>query len=79
MVQAPNNVVRYEITADLEDRECFLLNDVTGDLLLRRSLLYDPCRSNSFSVSLPADGSLSVPVLVSLLMAPSLSLSESPC
>ena len=60
MVQAPNNVVRYEITADLEDRECFLLNDVTGDLLLRRSLLYDPCRSNSFSVSLPADCSLSV-------------------
>ena len=51
LLQAPNNVVRYEITADLEDRECFLLNEITGDLLLRRSLLYDPCRATSFNVS----------------------------
>ena len=49
--QPPNNVVRYTITEDQEDLECFLINEVTGQLLLRRSLLYDPCRANAFLVS----------------------------
>ncbi|XP_035826841.1 protocadherin Fat 4, partial [Aplysia californica] len=46
----PNNIVRYEITADAEDQACFLLNEITGQLLLRRSLLYDPCRASFFSM-----------------------------
>ena len=50
----PNNVVRYEITADDEDKACFLLNDVTGQLLLRRSLLYSPCRANRFQMKVMA-------------------------
>ncbi|RUS85645.1 hypothetical protein EGW08_006591, partial [Elysia chlorotica] len=50
----PNNVVRYTITEDPEDLECFLINEVTGQLLLRRSLLYDPCRANAFLMKVVA-------------------------
>ncbi|WAQ95445.1 FAT4-like protein [Mya arenaria] len=45
---APHNTVRYRLTRDPEDLECFLINEVTGNLALRRSLLYDPCTANVF-------------------------------
>lgn len=51
-LKPPNNQVRYEITADDEDKECFLLNELTGQLLLKRSLLYEPCRAAVFLVSI---------------------------
>ncbi|KAL8559117.1 hypothetical protein ACOMHN_046165 [Nucella lapillus] len=63
---APNNVVRYEITADDEDKECFLLNDITGNLFLRRSLLYNPCRATAFSMRVIARD-LGTPQLSSFL------------
>ncbi|KAK3089813.1 hypothetical protein FSP39_006721 [Pinctada imbricata] len=50
----PHNTVRYFITADQEDLDCFLINEVTGDLALRRSLLYDPCRANVFNMKVTA-------------------------
>lgn len=60
LFQPPHNTVRYYITADAEDLECFLVNEVTGDLALRRSLLYDPCRAQVFNVSfIPLNHSLS--------------------
>ena len=56
--QPPNNLVRYTITEDQEDLDCFLINEVTGQLLLRRSLLYDPCRANAFVVSIDVEKTL---------------------
>ena len=57
--QPPHNTVRYYITEGAEDLECFLMNEVTGDLALRRSLLYDPCRAQVFNVSMIYDKKLS--------------------
>lgn len=48
--QAPNNVIRYAITAGPEDMDCFIINEVNGDLMLKRPLLYSPCRANRFEV-----------------------------
>ncbi|XP_052777706.1 protocadherin Fat 3-like [Mya arenaria] len=45
---APHNTVRYRLMRDPEDLECFLINKVTGNLALCRSLLYDPCTANVF-------------------------------
>ncbi|XP_062595025.1 cadherin EGF LAG seven-pass G-type receptor 3-like, partial [Saccostrea cucullata] len=50
----PNNVVRYSLTAGPEDIECFLIDAVTGSLSLRRSLLYDPCRSDIYQITVTA-------------------------
>ncbi|GFN78435.1 protocadherin fat 4, partial [Plakobranchus ocellatus] len=61
----PNNIVRYEITEDQEDLDCFLINEVTGQLLLRRSLLYSPCRANAFVMKVVARDQ-GTPVLSSL-------------
>ena len=49
--QAPHNTVRYVLTRDPEDLECFLMNEVTGELALRQSLLYEPCRASFYFVS----------------------------
>ncbi|XP_062579030.1 protocadherin Fat 3-like [Saccostrea cucullata] len=51
---APNNVVRYSLTAGPEDIECFLIDAVTGSLSLRRSLLYDPCRGDRYQMTVTA-------------------------
>ncbi|XP_046579033.1 protocadherin Fat 4-like [Haliotis rubra] len=40
---APSNIVRYEAVANTGDEECFLVNEITGQLVLRRALLYSPC------------------------------------
>ncbi|XP_062582056.1 cadherin EGF LAG seven-pass G-type receptor 1-like, partial [Saccostrea cucullata] len=51
---APNNVVRYSLTAGPEDIECFLIDAVTGSLSLRRSFLYDPCREERYQMTVTA-------------------------
>lgn len=48
--QAPNNIVRYSISAGADDIECFLIDSVTGSLSLRRSLLYAPCTASRYQV-----------------------------
>ncbi|WAQ96546.1 FAT4-like protein, partial [Mya arenaria] len=48
ILTAPHNTVRYRLMRDPEDLECFLINKVTGNLALCRSLLYDPCTANVF-------------------------------
>ena len=48
--QAPNNVLRYSITAEDDAIECFFIDSVTGGLSLRRSLLYAPCNMNRYKV-----------------------------
>ncbi|XP_041364042.1 protocadherin Fat 1-like [Gigantopelta aegis] len=53
-VLPPNNVLRYKIVDDAEDLRCFIVNEVTGQILLRRSLLYSPCQANVFVMYLIA-------------------------
>ncbi|KAL5018733.1 hypothetical protein ScPMuIL_004455 [Solemya velum] len=50
----PHNVIRYEIVADDEDKLCFLMNEVTGELLLRQSLLFAPCDADFYSMKVRA-------------------------
>ncbi|KAL3878042.1 hypothetical protein ACJMK2_035678, partial [Sinanodonta woodiana] len=51
---APQNTIRYALTGNTEGIQCFLLNDVTGELTLRRSLLYEPCRADVFNLKAQA-------------------------
>ncbi|XP_078316513.1 protocadherin Fat 4-like isoform X2 [Crassostrea virginica] len=51
---APNNIVRYSISAGADDIECFLIDSVTGSLSLRRSLLYAPCTASRYQMTVTA-------------------------
>ncbi len=50
-LQAPYNVVRYEIVPNEAAETCFSINEETGDIILKRSLLLEPCTAGSYNVS----------------------------
>ncbi|XP_046583166.1 protocadherin Fat 4-like isoform X2 [Haliotis rubra] len=47
---APNNQITYVISEGPEDLECFTINQDTGVITARRSLLYNPCTASVYSM-----------------------------
>ena len=51
--QAPYNVVSYFLNADEdENTQCFMLYESTGEIILLRSLMLEPCLGSEFNVSI---------------------------
>lgn len=51
LFQKPHNVVRYEITGSSKALEYFLVNEVTGDLYVKKPLTEDDPDTDSYTVS----------------------------
>ncbi|KAL5018742.1 hypothetical protein ScPMuIL_004464 [Solemya velum] len=50
----PNNDVSYEISQGPEDLECFIINKKTGEITIKRSFLYDPCKADIYEMTISA-------------------------
>lgn len=50
--QAPHNEIRYFITGSDKAREYFLINEITGEIYIKKPLSQDDPNVDSYSVSL---------------------------
>ena len=52
--KAPHNEIRYEITGSNNAQEFFLINEVTGEVYIKKPLSEDQPDVNSYVVSIPS-------------------------
>ena len=52
VLQAPYNKVSYGIVGTEGAMQCFAVNEVTGVVVLKQSLLLEPCTAAQYSVSI---------------------------
>ena len=53
-LQKPYNEVYYEITGNSAAMECFAINKMTGVLVLKQSLLLQPCQAQKYTIKIRA-------------------------